>query len=367
MDHDDWRVTISFPGKVQAQRAKILFPPYKVTGEARRRLGCTIAVGASGTQVFLYAGTEIAAREAERIARDVLAQHHLQAGFTLHRWHPAEERWEDPEVAMPRTEAERQMEHQRLLDDETAGSLAAGAAQWQARAQFRSPHEAAALAGKLRMDGRVVVRRWKYLVVEAGNEDEAQHIAGQIRREAPAGTVVWAGHSPDYLPFAGFLPCACAPGQGSRSRSGPPRSSKHGPWSLAPPPRRAGWWCHQDRMVGTMAEDRIPELETQIGQLRAQQAELRKQLIKARIEYWQGRVDDLEVQLHTGAVETSQKLTAKMDQLRRTWADTKKQWEAAATTAASAGDTVRTGLESAYRELRQALLEAKNKLASARS
>jgi len=36
-----------------------------------------------------------------------------------------------------------------------------------------------------------------------------------------------------------------------------------------------------------------------------------------------------------------------------------KQWEAAISTAASAGDTVRTGLESAYRDLRQALLEAK--------
>lgn len=204
MDHDDWRVTISFPDKVQADRAKMLFPPHKVADEARRRLGYTIAVGAGGTQVFLYAGTQVAAREAERIARDVLAQHHLQAGFALHRWHPAEERWEDPDVAMPRTEAERQVEHQRLLDDETAESLAAGTAQWQARAQFSSLHQAVAMASKLRMEGRAVVRRWKFLVVEADNEDEAQQIADQIRREAPAGTTVRAGHSPVYLPFAGF-------------------------------------------------------------------------------------------------------------------------------------------------------------------
>jgi hypothetical protein len=204
MDHDDWRVTISFPDKAQAERAEILFPPRKVADEARQRLGCTIAVGAGGTQVFLYAGTEVAAREAERIARDVLAQHHLQAGFALHRWHPAEERWEDPDLAMPRTEAERQVEHQRLLDDETAESLAAGAAQWQARAQFPSLHEAVAMVSKLRMEGRAVVRRWKFLVVEADNEDEAQQIADQIRREAPAGTTVRAGRSPVYLPFAGF-------------------------------------------------------------------------------------------------------------------------------------------------------------------
>ena len=70
----------------------------------------------------------------------------------------------------------------------------------------------------------------------------------------------------------------------------------------------------------------------------AQQADLRKQLIKARIENWQGRIDDLEVQIHTGAVETSEKLTTKLDQLRSTWADTKKQWEATISTAASAGD-----------------------------
>lgn len=115
-----------------------------------------------------------------------------------------------------------------------------------------------------------------------------------------------------------------------------------------------------------MPEDRVPELERQIAELQAQQAELRKQLIKSRIEHWQGRVDDLEVQLHTGALEASEKVTAKMDQLRSRWADTRKQWEAGITTASSAGETVRTGLESAYRELRNALLEAKNKLASSR-
>jgi len=56
--------------------------------------------------------------------------------------------------------------------------------------------------------------------------------------------------------------------------------------------------------------------------------------------------------MHTGAVQASEKLTAKMNKLRSTWADTKKQWEASASTAASAADTVHTGLESAYRELR---------------
>jgi hypothetical protein len=204
MDHDDWRVTISFPDRVQAKRVRMLFPRHTVAEDARRRLGYSIAVGAGGSQVFLYAGTEVAAREAERIARDVLAQLHFQAEFAIHRWHPLEQRWEDPDVPMPRTEAERQAEHQRLLHDETAESLATGVAQWQARAEFPSHHEAVALASKLRSQGRAVVRRWKFLVVGANNEDDAQQIADQIRREAPVDATVRAEHSPVYPPFVYF-------------------------------------------------------------------------------------------------------------------------------------------------------------------
>jgi hypothetical protein len=204
MDHADWRVTISFPGRMQAERARLMFPRHKVVHDARRRLGQRIAVGAGGSRVYLYAGTEVAAEEAERVAREVLAGHHFQAGFTIHRWHPLEERWEEPDVAMPRAQAERQAEHQRLLDDETAESVETGVAQWEARAEFPSHQEAVALAARLRSEGRVVIRRWKFLVVGANNEDDARQIADQVRREAPADATVRAEHSPVYLPFMGF-------------------------------------------------------------------------------------------------------------------------------------------------------------------
>ncbi len=204
MDNDDWRVTISFPDGAQAEQAKTLFPQREAAEDARHRLGYSIAVGAGGSQVFLYAGTEVAAREAERITREVLAEHHFQAEFATHHWHPIEEEWEDADVAMPRTEAERQAEHQRLVDDETAESRATGTAQWQARAELPSHHETVELASKLRREGRTVVRRWKFLLVGANNEDDARQIAGQIRREAPADAKVRAEHSSVYLPFAGF-------------------------------------------------------------------------------------------------------------------------------------------------------------------
>jgi chaperonin cofactor prefoldin len=109
-------------------------------------------------------------------------------------------------------------------------------------------------------------------------------------------------------------------------------------------------------------EERITELETQIGKLQAKHAALRKELTKAQVDLWQGRIEDLELQMHLGAMETTDKLTALMDQLRSKWADARRQFEDATSTASSVADTVRTGLEKALNEVRKALLESKNKL-----
>jgi ribosomal protein L29 len=109
-------------------------------------------------------------------------------------------------------------------------------------------------------------------------------------------------------------------------------------------------------------EDRIAKLEAQIGELQAQQTDLRKQLARAQLDQWQGRIEDLEVQVHLGAMEASDKLTALMDQLRAKWTDARRQIEESITTASSVADTVRTGLEKAFDDLRKALLESRNKL-----
>jgi predicted nucleic acid-binding Zn-ribbon protein len=111
------------------------------------------------------------------------------------------------------------------------------------------------------------------------------------------------------------------------------------------------------------SEDRITGLEAQIRKLHAEQADLRKQLGKAQLDQWRGRVEDLEVQMHLGAMEASDQLTTLMRQLRDKLADARRQLEGNVSTASGVADTVRTGLENAFDELRKALLEAKNKLA----
>ena len=105
-------------------------------------------------------------------------------------------------------------------------------------------------------------------------------------------------------------------------------------------------------------DDRIAKLEEQISSLHAQQIELRKQLAKAQLDQWQGRFDELEVQMHLASKEAGDKANALMEQLRGRWADARRQMEESISTASSVADTVRAGLEKAYTDLRKALLES---------
>ena len=181
---DDWRVTLSVSQPQTGQALR------ELEEDIRGQVGRDIGVGAGEAQIFLYAGTETAAGQAEQIARDVLARHGITAGSAVHRWHPIEERWETPDVPMPQTAAERQAEHERLVDAETAEALATGKAQWEVRVELGSHRQAVALGRKLEGEGRAIVRRWRFVLVGAGNEDEARELAGQIRQEVPADAAV---------------------------------------------------------------------------------------------------------------------------------------------------------------------------------
>jgi len=183
-DSDDWRVTVSVSPAQQSDSLR------QVADDIRRQVSRGIAVSVADGQIFLYADTETAAGDAERMARDVLTGHGMTAESAVHRWHPIEEQWETPDVPMPQTTAEREAEHQRLVDAEAAESRATGVDQWEVRADLGSHHQAVALARTLEGEGRAVVRRWKFLIVGASDQDEARELAGHIRQEAPPGAAV---------------------------------------------------------------------------------------------------------------------------------------------------------------------------------
>ncbi len=112
-----------------------------------------------------------------------------------------------------------------------------------------------------------------------------------------------------------------------------------------------------------MTEDaKIAKLEAQIDDLQGAQAKVSRQLVEARIEQWQARIDDLEVQIHLGTVEAKDKLTELSEALQSRWAKVRRQMEDANTTTVEVADTLKSGVEGAYTELRNALLESRKQL-----
>jgi len=200
---DDWRVTVTLHDEAHVGAAVESLREHEVEDDVRRRLGHRVAVSEDGFHVFLYAGTEDAAREADRVVREALAKRGLSADFTLDRWHPLEEEWEDANAAMPQTAEQRQDEHQRLEDEEARESTATGRAQWQVRIESPARHDAMELAARLRRDGRSVIRRWRFLVVGANNEDDARELARAVEQLAPAAAVhpEPAGALMPFMPF----------------------------------------------------------------------------------------------------------------------------------------------------------------------
>lgn len=200
MADDDWRVTVTFPDEAGARHAVQSVREHELTGDVRRRLGDRVAVSADGPHVFLYAATEDAAGEADRVVREVLAGRQLPAEFRLDRWHPIEQEWEDARASMPQTAEQRQAEEQRRVEDETEETAATGQPGWEVLIEVSSHHEAVELARRLAAEGHPVIRRWRYLVLGAGNEDQARDLARAVQQEAPASASVRSGP----VPFAYF-------------------------------------------------------------------------------------------------------------------------------------------------------------------
>jgi hypothetical protein len=188
---EDWRVTFDLADEGGFGTVLQWLHELRVERAARRRLGDRVAVSGDSRKVFLYAGTEAAAREAEQVVSALLAEHDLQpSSVAIDRWHPIEQRWEDARVPLPDTQAERQAEHERLAADDAAESDATGVAAWEVRIELVSHDDADAFAARLEDEGMPVVRRSTFLLVGAANEDDARELARRLAAQAPAGAVL---------------------------------------------------------------------------------------------------------------------------------------------------------------------------------
>jgi len=91
---DEWRVSLALGDRTSV--------PKKLVEDLRVRLGDDIAVSADKAHIYLYAGTEKAAGEAEQVARDVLTmESRVAESSVLERWDPDGQKWRDPGADVP--------------------------------------------------------------------------------------------------------------------------------------------------------------------------------------------------------------------------------------------------------------------------
>jgi hypothetical protein len=191
--NDDWRLQIDLDDAGVSGQISDHLRAAELEHDLETAFDQRVIVSHEGERIFLYAGDRDQLDRAQRVVRGQLDQKGWDAGFELRHWHEVAEDWEDPDAAGPTTAAEKEAEHERLMqteDEETAER--GGLAEFEVRVEFPSHREARDFAKKLEDEGLKPVRRWKYMVVGAADEDAANELADRIRAEAPADSKVTA-------------------------------------------------------------------------------------------------------------------------------------------------------------------------------
>jgi hypothetical protein len=191
--NDDWRLQIDLDDAGIGGQISDHLRAAELEHDLETAFDQRVIVSHEGPRIYLYAGDRAQLDKARQVVQGQLDQKGWDAKFELRHWHEEAEDWEDPDVAEPTTPAEQEAEHERLMrreDEETAER--GGLAEFEVRVEFPSHREAKEFAKKLEDEGLQPVRRWRYMVVGAADEDQANELADRIRAEAPADSKVTA-------------------------------------------------------------------------------------------------------------------------------------------------------------------------------
>lgn len=189
---DDWRVEIDVEEHGGLQHLRDRARERAVGREAREQLGEDVNISVDDDRLYAYADTEARVREAERLLRELAAEHGLQATSTVARWHPEEERWEPADVPLPSTPAEHAAEREARDAEQAAEAAEHGYATWEVRVEMADDQAASELATRLESSGLSVVRRSHVVVVGLATEREANALAERLRSEVPEAKSVTA-------------------------------------------------------------------------------------------------------------------------------------------------------------------------------
>ena len=177
---DDWRIRIELGEAVHADtllgRLGFDLGSDEAQRLAKELQGHRLAVSNDEDTVFVYVDSAAQADQAQKIVEAELQDEGIEAEAITERWLPDDERWSG--------EPPSETWEEEVIDH--------GHAPWEVRVELPSHEEADKLADELEGEGFDVARRWRYLIVGAGSEEEARALAKRVHGAAePGGEVVW--------------------------------------------------------------------------------------------------------------------------------------------------------------------------------
>jgi hypothetical protein len=175
---DEWRVEVELGEEQHHLTIGERLRSLDLDDEARKRLDDRVIVTRDGEHLFLYAGSEAAANEAERVARELVASEGMSAELRVTRWDEAEEAWTDASGAEGPAAGVREREEAWSEPD------------WEVRVDLPGRVETVELARKLEGEGLEVRRRWHHLLVGADTEGDAAELAKRMAAETPEGAEI---------------------------------------------------------------------------------------------------------------------------------------------------------------------------------
>jgi hypothetical protein len=209
--NDDWRLRIDVQDQSHVESLTERLDAAELEHELSDAFHDRLIVSRDGPRVFVYAGTREQAERAHDLIGKLGKEHGWALDADLRHWHPEAEEWEDPDVPLPAGDAARVAEHEERIAAERRELEERGVPEYEVRVDLPSRRDAVRFADVLRAEGLPAVRRWKYLVVGAADEDSAKALAARLESEAPrdseitvegSGQVAWAERPPN--PFAVF-------------------------------------------------------------------------------------------------------------------------------------------------------------------
>jgi hypothetical protein len=182
----EWRVEVDLDDEQHGYSLGERLRSHDLDDDARERLGGGVIVTRDGPRLYVYTKSAAAAREAERVLRELVEADRLSADIRVTVWDEERDAWLDGEGG-------------EVVEDARAGEEGP---EYFVLVESDDQEALDQLAGRL--DGPVEVRRGM-LLVGSSDDEEVEVLAERLRAEMPDARVQTRADIFHDLPSPGFL------------------------------------------------------------------------------------------------------------------------------------------------------------------